>query len=215
MISLPSMSSEDADAAAGAAAARQNALACQVKFFFVRWIFFACQVNFYCWRRDFFCFPGEFFLVRWIFVVVCLHFFSLSLFSNQKSTNLTECFCLPCEIFLASNIQMLNFVSVFPFSSHFQFRDQRKGASAPPLPGALPDSCQAIGLLTVQLIHHRVKGELSFSALGKPLSIRCHLYLGIAQIAITPPPALNRAPWGTFFQTRFYHFTIFFSIFNE
>ena len=96
---LPSMSSEDADAAAGAAAARQNALACQVKFFFVRWIFFACQVNFYCWRRDFFCFPGEFFLVRWIFVVVCLHFFSLSLFSNQKSTNLTECFCLPCEIF--------------------------------------------------------------------------------------------------------------------
>ena len=26
------------------------------------------------------------------------------------------------------------------------------------------------------------------------------LYLGIAQIAITPPPALKRALWGTFFR---------------
>ena len=45
--------------------------------------------------------------------------------------------------------------------------------------------------------------------LGKPLSICPHLYVGIAQIAITPPPALKRALWGTFFQVRFYHFTIF------
>ena len=54
--------------------------------------------------------------------------------------------------------------------------------------------------------------------LGKPLSICLHLYLGIAQIAITPPPALKRAPWGTFFQARFYLFTIFticFTIFSE
>ena len=42
--------------------------------------------------------------------------------------------------------------------------------------------------------------------LGKPLSICPHLYVGIAQIAITPPPALKRALWGTFFQARFYHF---------
>ena len=34
----------------------------------------------------------------------------------------------------------------------------------------------------------------------------------------TPPPALKRALWGTFFQARFYHFTIFtilFTIFSE
>ena len=42
--------------------------------------------------------------------------------------------------------------------------------------------------------------------LGKPLSTCLHLYLGIAQIAITPPPALKRALWGTFFQARFSHF---------
>ena len=41
--------------------------------------------------------------------------------------------------------------------------------------------------------------------LGKHLPIRRHLYVGIAQIAITPP-ALKRALWGTFFQARFYHF---------
>ena len=45
--------------------------------------------------------------------------------------------------------------------------------------------------------------------LEKPLSICLHLYVGIAQIAITPTPALKRAPWGTFFQARFYLFTIF------
>ena len=47
------------------------------------------------------------------------------------------------------------------------------------------------------------------TTLGKHLSGWRHLYEGIAQIAITPPPALKRAPWGTFFQARFYLFTIF------
>ena len=42
----------------------------------------------------------------------------------------------------------------------------------------------------------------------------CHLYLGIAQIAITPPPALKRALWGTFFQARFYHFLPFLPFFT-
>ena len=55
--------------------------------------------------------------------------------------------------------------------------------------------------------------------LGKPLSACHHLYLGIAQIAITPPPpALKRALWGTFFRRNFtilYHFYHFFTIFSE
>ena len=42
--------------------------------------------------------------------------------------------------------------------------------------------------------------------LGKHLSGWRHLYVGIAQIAIIPPPALKRALWGTFFQARFSHF---------
>ena len=50
---------------------------------------------------------------------------------------------------------------------------------------------------------------LQLQMLGKPLSTCHHLYLGIAQIAITPPPALKRALWGTFFQARFYHFLPF------
>ena len=42
---------------------------------------------------------------------------------------------------------------------------------------------------------------------GKLLSICPHLYVGIAQIEIPPPPpALKRALWGTFFQARFSHF---------
>ena len=51
-------------------------------------------------------------------------------------------------------------------------------------------------------------GELNMPwDFGKPLSICLHLYVGIAQITITPPPpALKRAPWGTFFQARFSHF---------
>ena len=53
------------------------------------------------------------------------------------------------------------------------------------------------------------------ATLGKHLSMGRHLYLGIAQIAFTPPPALKRALWGTFFQARFYHFTILFTIFSE
>ena len=36
--------------------------------------------------------------------------------------------------------------------------------------------------------------------LGKPLSACHHLHVGIAQIAFTPPPALTRALWGTFFR---------------
>ena len=37
------------------------------------------------------------------------------------------------------------------------------------------------------------------SSLGKTHIRWCTLHLGIAQIAIGPPPALNRALWGTFF----------------
>ena len=50
--------------------------------------------------------------------------------------------------------------------------------------------------------------------LGKHLSITCHLYLGIAQIAITPPPRTQTGtfflrailPFLPFFKTFFYHF---------
>ena len=38
---------------------------------------------------------------------------------------------------------------------------------------------------------------------GKPPQKTCHFYLGIAQIAIAPPPALNRALWGTLFSDQF------------
>ena len=51
--------------------------------------------------------------------------------------------------------------------------------------------------------------------LGKHLSMSCHLYLGIAQIAITLPRT-QTGTLGHFFQARFYHFTpltIFFTIF--
>ena len=41
--------------------------------------------------------------------------------------------------------------------------------------------------------------------LGKTLFPWRPLHLGIAQIAIGPPPALNRALWGTFFRAIFYH----------
>ena len=44
------------------------------------------------------------------------------------------------------------------------------------------------------------------SQLGKTLFPWRPLHLGIAQIAIgPPPPALNRALWGTFFRAIFYH----------
>ena len=45
--------------------------------------------------------------------------------------------------------------------------------------------------------------------LGKHLSMRCHLYLGIAQIAITPPRT-QTGTLGHFFQARFYPFYHFF-----
>ena len=57
--------------------------------------------------------------------------------------------------------------------------------------------------------------------LGKHLFIRCHLYLGIAQIAITPPPHSNGHSGALFFRRDFtilpllpflYHF---FTIFSE
>ena len=38
---------------------------------------------------------------------------------------------------------------------------------------------------------------------GKPPIIRWHFYLGIAQIAIAPPPALNRVLGGTLFSDQF------------
>ena len=38
--------------------------------------------------------------------------------------------------------------------------------------------------------------------LGKPLSIRCHLYLGIALIAITPPPPHSNGHSGALFFRR-------------
>ena len=49
--------------------------------------------------------------------------------------------------------------------------------------------------------------------LGKHLSITCHLYLGIAQIAITSPPRTQTGTLGHFFSGAilpFYHFYHFF-----
>ena len=55
-------------------------------------------------------------------------------------------------------------------------------------------------LLSFQYIRTEKKEFLNLvTVLGKPQPKRCHFYLGIAQIAIVPPPALNRALWGTFF----------------
>ena len=74
----------------------------------------------------------------------------------------------------------------------------------------------------------RYYGRLSFflpskgSLLGKPLSTCLHLYLGIAQIAITPPPRTQTGTLGHFFSGailpfyHFYHFSYhFFTIFSE
>ena len=48
---------------------------------------------------------------------------------------------------------------------------------------------------------------VNYSHLGKPQLEKCRVYLGIAQIAIAPPPpSLKRALWGTFFGHYFYHF---------
>ena len=57
--------------------------------------------------------------------------------------------------------------------------------------------------------------RLEQDKLGKSLSACPHLYLGIAQIAITPPPRTQTGTLGHFFQARFYHFTILFTIFSE
>ena len=54
-------------------------------------------------------------------------------------------------------------------------------------------------------VKQRWKNPKSFADLGKTLFPWRPLHLGIAQIAIGPPPALNRALWGTFFRAIFYH----------
>ena len=59
-------------------------------------------------------------------------------------------------------------------------------------------------IVTAEMFWHFGWGHL-----GKHLSGWCHLYLGIAQIAITPPPHTQTGTLGHFFQARFHHFTIF------
>ena len=48
--------------------------------------------------------------------------------------------------------------------------------------------------------------SLWYELSGKHLSTCHHLHLGIAQIAFTPPPALKRALWGTFFRADLSNF---------
>ena len=57
--------------------------------------------------------------------------------------------------------------------------------------------------------------SLKLTQSGKHLFIRCHLYLGIAQIAITPPPRTQTGTLGHFFSGAILpFFTFFFTIFS-
>ena len=73
---------------------------------------------------------------------------------------------------------------------------------------------QVLGFSLLKSSGTKLNSTLSLSLREAPFNEAPPLFGYCPNSNYIPPPALKRALWGTFFQARFYHFTIF-TIFSE